>query len=236
MTASREFPILDRVPFLDDRSKRPEYSARRILGATARFKRIWSPRLAGPLDQGREGACVGFACASELAATPIKYTVDNDAGLRIYKAARYVDRDEGRVYRSGATLIAGMKACAKGELFGKYVWNFGEDDTIDWVVRRGPVILGIQWHHDMYSPSANGLITVGGGIAGGHAIMANGFWPAHPDFGDVIILTNSWGKGWGINGRGFLRIPDLRRLLSEDGESVAPTDLPLKPVLTNGDN
>lgn len=228
-------PKLDRQVFFDERSKRPEFSARKIVGSTARFKRVWTPRAAGPLDQGAEGACVGFACAGELAATPIKHTVDNATGQRIYKAAQWVDRSEGRYYPEGATVLAGMKACKKGELFGKYVWCFGVDDTIDWIVRRGPVVLGINWYYDMYDPASNGLITIGGGVAGGHAIMANGYWPGHPDFGDVVVLTNSWGKGWGVNGRGFLRVADLRRLLSEDGEAVAPTDLPPKVVM-NGDN
>jgi hypothetical protein len=222
-----EGPILNRIPFFDERSKRPEFRARNLIGATARYRRIWTPRYE-PLDQGREGACVGFACAGELAATPIKHIVSNESALLLYRKAQEVDRKAGRWYSEGATVLAGMQGCRENGLFGKYVWNFGIDDTIDWIVRKGPVILGINWYYDMYSPSKNGLISVGGGIAGGHAILANGYWPLHPEFGDVLVLTNSWGKDWGVNGRGFLRIADADRLLREDGESVAPTDLPQK--------
>jgi C1A family cysteine protease len=60
--------------------------------------------------------------------------------------------------------------------------------------------------------------------------MANGFWPAHPHFGDVLVLTNSWGKTWGINGRAYLPVEDAVRLLSEDGEVAAPTDYPARAI------
>jgi hypothetical protein len=222
-----ERPILDRIPFFDPRSKRPEFRARNIVGETSYFKRVWTPRKE-PLDQGGEGECVGFSCAGELAATPYKYEVDNATGRRIFAGARWIDREEGRYYPEGATVLAGMKACLRGNLFKKYVWNFGIDDTIAWICRRGPVVLGINWYDSMYDPSERGLLSIGGRIAGGHAIMANGYWPGHPDFGDVLVLTNSWGLGWGIRGRGFLPVGDAKRLLSEYGESVGVVDVPLK--------
>jgi hypothetical protein len=230
MTSSfSDLPILDRIPFLDDRSLHPDFSARRLIGPTARYKRVWTSRFE-PLDQGREGACVGFACAGELAATPIKHTVSNASALLLYRKAQEVDRSEGRNYPSGATVLAGMKACNKAGLFGKYVWNFGIDDTIDWIVRRGPVVLGINWYESMYDAATDGLIEVSGRKVGGHAILCNGYWPNHPQFGPVLVLTNSWGLDWGIRGRGFLPIDVADRLLKEDGESVAPTDLPMKRV------
>jgi len=121
-----------------------------------------------------------------------------------------------------------MKAIQRGKYISKYGWCFGIDDTIDWIVRRGPVVLGINWYDQMYETSPDGLITVGGQIVGGHAIMANGYWPGHPKFGDVLVLTNSWGKVFGINGRGYLPVESASRLLSEDGEVAAPTDIPIR--------
>ena len=123
-----------------------------------------------------------------------------------------------------------MKACQRAKYFTKYGWCFGIDDTINWIIRRGPVVLGINWYESMYETTKQGLIMVDGPIAGGHAIMANGFWPAHPTFGDILVLTNSWGRGWGLGGRGYLPIESAQRLLSEDGEVAAPTDFPLHVV------
>jgi len=220
-------PILDVHFHKDSRSR--NYGTREIVGRTARFKRVWTTRK-DPLDQGREGACVGFSCAGELAAKPASYEVTNETALKIYRAAQGVDRSEGRNYDSGATVLAGMKACHRAKYFSKYGWCFGIDDTINWIVRRGPVVLGINWYEGMYQTTNNGLILIDGPIAGGHAIMANGFWPAHPQFGDVLVLTNSWGRDWGINGRGYLPVENASRLLKEDGEVAAPVDFPIRMV------
>lgn len=228
MTTPAPFrPKLDVHFFKDSRSR--DYGVRGLVGRTARFKRVWTTRKE-PLDQGREGACVGFACAGELAARPTSYEVTDSTGLKIYAAARSVDASEGRNYADGATVLAGMKACQRAKYFTKYGWCFGIDDTINWIIRRGPVVLGINWYESMYETTKQGLIMVDGPIAGGHAIMANGFWPAHPTFGDILVLTNSWGRGWGLGGRGYLPIESAQRLLSEDGEVAAPTDFPLHVV------
>jgi hypothetical protein len=219
-------PILDLQFHKDPRSR--SFASRDLLPATARFKRVWTTRKDGPLDQGEEGACVGFSCAGELAAKPQAYDVTNETALKIYGAAQSIDRSEGRNYDSGATVLAGMKACQRAKYFSKYVWCFGIDDTINWIVRRGPVVLGINWYESMFNPSPEGLITVSGRIAGGHAILCNGFWPNHPKFGDILVLTQSWGRGWGLNGRCYLPVEGGGdRLLSEDGEVAAPTDFPI---------
>ena len=228
MTTSEPFrPKVDVHFFKDPRSR--AYGTREIVGRTARFKRVWTTR-SEPLDQGLEGECVGFSIAGELAAKPYAYTVDNRTGRKIFAWAREFDRLEGRYFTEGATLLAGAKAIRKAGAVYKFGWNFGIDDTINWIVRRGPVVLGINWYESMYETTPQGLVMADGQIAGGHAIMANGFWPAHPVFGDVLVLTNSRGSGWGINGRGYLPVETANRLLKEDGESLALVDVPVRPI------
>lgn len=219
--------VLDVHFFKDDRSR--QFMTRSLVGRTARFKRVWTTRKE-PLDQGQEGECVGFSMAGELAANPAAYEVTNSTGHKIFAAARAVDQSEGRNFPEGATVIAGLKACQRAKYFKSYGWNFGIDDTINWIVRRGPVVLGINWHESMYETDSKGLIDVDGPIVGGHAIMANGFWPAHPTFGDVLVLTNSWGRSWGVSGRGYLPVESADHLLKEDGESAAIVDLPVRPA------
>lgn len=220
-------PVVDLQFFKDPQSR--DYGTRSLVGRTARFKRVWTTRRE-PLDQGQEGECVGFSMAGELAAKPAAYEVSNSTGRKIFAAARSIDESEGRFYRSGATVVAGAKACQRANYFRSYGWNFGIDDTINWIVRRGPVVLGINWHDLMYEPTPKGLIEVAGEIVGGHAIMANGFWPNHPEFGDVLVLTNSWGRGWGVNGRGYLPVESANALLKAEGESLAVVDLPARPI------
>jgi len=220
-------PILDLQFHKDPRSR--SFASRDLLPATARFKRVWTTRKEGPLDQGQEGACVGFACAGELAAKPQAYDVTNETGLKIFNAAQSIDKSEGRNFSDGATIVAGMQACRKAKYFSKFIWCFGIDDTINWIVRRGPVVLGINVYTSMFNPSPEGLWTISGRLEGGHAIIANGFWPNHPKFGDILVLTNSWGRDWGLNGRCYLPIEAADRLLKEDGEVAAPTDFPVIP-------
>lgn len=216
-------PVLDRIPFQDDRSR--GFGVARVLKSAVpvRRKRVWTPR-STPLDQGREGACVAFGWSGELAATPQRHIVDDASALRLYERVRAQDRAMGNNFSAGATVLAGAKACKADGTITAYHWAFGLNDVIAALVSKGPVILGINWYESMYETEAGGLVRVGGQLVGGHCIMANGFWPNHPQHGDVVVWTNSWGKDYGINGTGFIRTADLELLLHEQGEACVPTD------------
>jgi hypothetical protein len=220
-------PILDRVEHFDDRSRNYAISDLLAPAPVERRQQIWTPR-ASPLDQGREGACVGFAFSGELAALPWKYEVDNAFAITLYQQAREQDRAMGNNWAAGASLLAGAKACQSRGLIGEYRWAFGVDDVINTLISHGPVILGIPWLSDMYETSQYGLVKVSGQQVGGHAIMANGYLPAHPTLGgEVVMWTNSWGADYGLNGVGYIRPQNLALLLSRGGEACVPTDRPI---------
>jgi hypothetical protein len=145
----------------------------------------------------------------------------------IFRGAVKADLADGRDFGGqGATVLGAMKAGQRLGYFDSYVWAFGIDDVIDCIVRKSPVVLGISWYPNMSNPDPSGLISIGGGNPAGHCIMANGYWPQHPDFGDVIVLTNSWGSDWGLRGRCYLRVSDAKRLLEdEEGEAVTPHEV-----------
>lgn len=222
-------PVLDRIPSFDARSR--SFPVRALIGtALKRRKRVWTPRRE-PLDQGPDGACVGFSWSHELACTPVKRPVDYDTAMHLYERAREFDRAAGHNWPAGASILAGAKAAKAEGLISTYYWAFGIEDVIDALVQRGPVVLGVNWYDGMFSTDRNGLISVTGSFAGGHAILAHGYWPQHPQIGeDVIVVQQSWGPGFGLGGRAFFRVTDLARLLGESGEACVPRDIRPEPV------
>lgn len=228
--------VLDWVPRFDERSR--QYSAVRELTTPLLRSRRWACDTV--LDQGREGACVGFGWSAELAAKPKVYPTTNEFALNVYRRAKQIDEWEGEDY-DGTSVLAGAKAImeitnAEGvPLIGGYDWAFGVHDVLRVVSHRGPVVLGINWYENMYDPDENNYIHVGGPVVGGHCILLVGqtLAPLNPDLSltidnvDVaksrVRLHNSWGAYWGNNGEGFLSLSDLYVLLEENqGEACLP--------------
>ena len=93
------------------------------------------------------------------------------------------------------------------------------------------MVIGINWYEGMFDPGyvkdATGTyrITVvpTGAIAGGHCLLVNGVNVE----AQVYRLKNSWGRGWGANGRASISFSNMARLLSEDGEACAAMELKL---------
>jgi len=194
------------------------------------------------LDQGSEGACVGFGWSAELAAKPkVVENIDNDFALRIYRRAQQLDPWPGENY-SGTSVLAGVKAVQEifndegMPLIGEYRWAFGVEDTLKALGYKGPVVLGITWYENMYSPDENNYIHAEGEVVGGHCILLTGCLLVPLDEGKELTidnldldksrvrLHNSWGEDWGINGEAFLSLRDLYKLLEEqDGEACIPS-------------
>jgi len=184
-----------------------------------------------PLDQGREGACTGFSLSTELAASPVNVDVNNAFALELYQAARRIDAAAGRHWGSGASILATALALKNDyKLITEFRWAFGIEQVIDTIISKGPVVLGLNWYFDMYSPNAENVIEVSGELSGRHAIAAIGY--LHKD-GGYLALMNTWGPGYGAKGIGYLKIADATRLLAEDGEACIITDLATRPQVTN---
>lgn len=221
-----ELPVVNRIPFLHPANR--SYPIRTLFDQPVpKRKRIWTPRKS-PLDQGREGRCVIFGWGAELACTPHKYLVSDMWCNQMWPLVQAQDRAMGNHWSDGASVLAGAKAMRNDSKIRYYAWGFGIDDVRQTLIRKGPVVLGINWYESMYETTRDGLVRIYGPLVGGHCILANGYWPNHPTLGEVVVWTNSWGPSYGINGRGFIRIADLDRLLREDGEACIPTDLPVR--------
>jgi hypothetical protein len=143
--------------------------------------------------------------------------VDNETGLSIYYRAQQLDQWPGEDYE-GTSVIAGAKTVQERGFVTEYRWAFGLSDVLDAISFFGPVVLGLNWYESMFRTDSNGFLNVSGGVSGGHAILARGINVES----EYVLLHNSWGTSWGINGTAKLRFDDLGRLLYEEGECCVP--------------
>lgn len=226
-------PRLDRLQHFDERSR--AYPVRELLTST-QLQRPRSYTWAVPsdvvLDQGSEGACVGFSIAHELAARPVVVSADEALALRLYRRAQQLDPWPGEAY-SGTSVLAGMQAAQELGHFDEYRWAFGVDDAVLAIGYRGPVVFGIPWYSGMYD-APNGVVRVSGELVGGHAIVGLGVTvrdsagrrPSSLAAVDrdrsTVLLLNSWGRDYGVNGRARITLRDLDLLLQTRGECVVP--------------
>jgi hypothetical protein len=205
---------LDRIPFFDEKSK--QYPIRRLVQQEEPISKSWS--LNTYLDQGVEGACVGFGFSHELAATPQPVKgLTKDSARNLYQQAQKLDEWPGEDYE-GTSVLAGAKAVSALGYYTGYAWGFTELDVALAVAYKGPVVIGVNWYEMMFEPNADGYILPGGQWMGGHCTLLKaidvekGFYTVH----------NSWGKSWGLGGTARLSRVDLAKLLREDGEACLP--------------
>jgi hypothetical protein len=203
-----------------------------------RTRAEWQP---GPvLDQGSEGACVGFGWTQEALMSPVRVSVadmanrlwigggGNSVAAAIYHDARREDEWPGEEYE-GTSVLAGAKVMSRLGYLREYRWCFGITDVVDTLILHGPVVLGINWLEGMYWPDMYGEVMPTGPVVGGHCIVASGYHPAklvHPSSGrparPMIQLTNSWGPDWGQNGQAWIEVGQLANLLDDGGEACVP--------------
>lgn len=212
---------LDRLVEFDERSR--SYPIRQLIDATQPRSYTWS--LTQRLDQGQEGACVGFSWSHELAARPSPVSGISDAtALNLYYNAQQLDEWPGGEYTdasprySGTSVLAGAKAVQSRGLIKEYRWAFSLQDALLAISRKGPGVFGTNWYSGMFDTDSKGFIRPVGYIAGGHAIVVRGVNVKDK----TVRLTNSWGTNWGVGGDCFMTWDDFGRLLSEQGEFCIP--------------
>lgn len=227
--ADRQGRTLDWQSKHDERS-RAYALADRLRHRVALQDHLWP---VGPiLDQGREGACVGFASAAaanvlELSATFVGDPAANhDAAdaLRLYGRAQELDDISGEDY-VGTSVLAGMKAGVEAGWWEGYGWCFGTRDIAQALLQVGPVVLGLSF--PLGAPDRDGRLHLSG-EAGPHCLTAVGLRMALPGVfqatppGPYFILQNSWGESYGDHGLVYVHHADLARLLAGTGEAAIP--------------
>ncbi len=218
MTSDRTF---DYLPRLDDRNL--PYRLTPAPGDLHARPRYWTP---GPvLDQGREGACVGFGCTAEALASPVRVKFPGWQPAAVardtYHQARRIDEWEGEAYE-GTSVRAGMLVGRERGWWTGFRWalNMGE---LRAALELGPVVIGVQWMDAMYD-AFGGLVDIAGDPVGGHCLLLTGYSPNWKRRGPHYRWRNSWGggpDGYGVNGSAYIRAADLNTILFQTGGEAA---------------
>ena len=221
---------LGRLISFDERSR--EFPVRTLV--SGKSPRAYTWRCPVRLDQGAEGSCVGHGVTHELAARPSEVLgmTHSFASEAIYWEAQKIDPWPGGEYPgaspryAGTSVLAGIKVAQRLGYFDSYRWVFSLHDLILGVGYNGPAVMGTVWYEGMSAPGSSGMIRPTGQVMGGHCYLIDQVVPKKNVFGGL----NSWGVGWGVNGRFYISFDDMDRLLHEDGEAVFPVCRHLVPI------
>ncbi|MDQ3540361.1 MAG: hypothetical protein M3440_06700 [Chloroflexota bacterium] len=195
-------------------------------------------RYRAKMDQGQEGACVGYASSWMMSILNRRFY---DARW-LYKEAQKIDEWPGESY-SGTSVRAGMEVLRSiGHKFlhrhehehapliedgiHEYRWATTVDEVRTCLAAGVPVGLGVDWMSNFSTPKkkSDGSYWIGEGdlgtVQGGHMICCY----AGSDRRQAVRLVNSWGKAWPLV---WLPYATLQRLLDgirQPGECAIVTD------------
>lgn len=194
-----------------------------------RQPRFWTP---GPLlDQGPDGACVGFGWSAEFGASPFRVVGITDTFAHAYyRKCKTRDQWPGEDYE-GTSVLAGAKLAKEIGFIGEYRWALSADDVVDSVVTFGPVVEGTIWLGSMFNTHPSGLMEISGsGSNMGHCYLLRGYHPKMrlPGEGwlkrhEVFVVRQSWGP-FGVRQSGdfYLPVEDWANRLFPGGEHCVP--------------
>ncbi len=219
---------LDRIPTFDRRSLDfPVQSALNREQQQLISKRWSTPPNTAVLDQGRQGACVGFGVTHELLFYPVPIRGVDAAFARekIYWVAQEADPWPGGSYPGaspvyeGTSVLYGVKAAADLGYYKEYRWATSEAELALGVGYLGPAIIGVDWYEGMFDPDSSGFIRPTGDKAGGHCCLIIGINVKS----GYYTIRNSWGPTWGDSGNCKIKREDMAKLIGDNGEACIVT-------------
>lgn len=176
-------------------------------------------------DQGQRGWCTAFATVAAM---------ENLTKRHLGVEANLSEIDHFQSYRQ-YYMLSSMMTAAKTPITPETAWPYygnpasnyqqqriakvasyvgpeTRDEVLAELAAGYPVTIGLTTYPTFMKPAADGRIGMPSGQAGGgHAIAVTGFVrDASYAGGGYLILKNSWGTTWGINGYGKLPLDYCR--------------------------
>jgi hypothetical protein len=236
-----EDPRLGRLKERDERSR--NFSVAALDLPTELRSKTWGVP-GTKLDQGTEGACVGFGVTHELIAYPMSNLglTNKFAREQIYWEAQRKDPWAGGSYPGatpvyeGTSVLSGIKVAKSLGYFGGYRWCFTIDDLCRTLAWEGPVVIGIDWLSGMDNVRPSGRVIPSGSVRGGHCVVLTGI-TLHPRLAGepsipMLRGRNSWGEYWGRGGDFFVAVEDFENKLMSGADMVIPVDRKKLPLPT----
>lgn len=196
------------------------------------------------LDQLKLGSCTGNAATKALSSgicwTPPVQSVlsvtdalaDERFAVGVYAEATTLDPYNGSYPPddTGSDGLSVAKVLKSRGLISGYLHATSLEATLTALAKQAEIV-GTEWRGDMFNPDSSGRLHITGDVAGGHEYTLDEL--------DVenrrVWIHNSWGTGWGLNGRAWLSWDDLGTLLAADGDCtifVPSVDAPPVPEPT----
>lgn len=188
-------------------------------------------------NQGDLGKCVPssglgmlgtgqyYAAYQDLGFRP--YDLTDSGATQAYRDVTHADPFPGEwePEDTGSDGLSMAKLLKTKAVISGYLHIFTMDAFLA-ALQKGPVSVGTWWRRDMFTPSAEGLITPGGVYDGGHQYTAVQYLKARGWVG----FDQSWGR-WGLRGTGrfYMEAEKFGSLLAEDGDGIVYT-LPTAPA------
>jgi len=187
-------------------------------------------------DQGNSPSCTAHAAIGLLRTSPFassfaqRHSYDDEMEIiAFYEESKDYDPWDGREYDGTSSDAPYRLLRAKG-VIDEWKWLFGEAEVRKYVAWYGPCTIGVNWYENMFYPDpVSHFLDVSGPLAGGHEVELIQFKPNNPNTPTGkgrYKIVNSWGRGWGDNGRAWITSDDLALLLDQNGDAVTIAPLP----------
>jgi hypothetical protein len=191
---------------------------------------FWAPNNQMPFAQ-RRGSCTGNTAGGVLSTQPFSGRLtQDDVDEHIYPLATLLDRFAGQYppTDTGSDNQSAWKAAVQLGYTSIPSTPIGSLEELQSAMQKTSCMVGVDFYDSMFTPTRCGEMTIGGSIAGGHAMHVIGINLETKK----VWIRNSWSFDWGLSrgnesgGYAYFSFGTLQKLLNAGGELDCPSSPP----------